>query len=342
MKNFEYVRVGSLQEAIESARPASTQYIAGGTELLNWMRLGIAAPDRVVDIRALNAQRDIRRDGSELIVGALATLNEIGEHPLIRQHAAVLGDACLKAASAQIRNRATIGGNILQKTRCTYFRSEAPVPWPCNKRAPGSGCAALAGLNERHAILGWTDACVAVHPSDPAVALACLDAQVDLSGPRGRRTVAVTDLLLTQEEARQERSRSKTGLHEALLESRLQPGEIITAYRIPIVADERSAYVKVRERESYEYALVSTAAAVVVKDGRIQRVRIALGSVAQKPWRLTAAEQSLVGAALTRDSVLPAIHASLSGAKPLEHNAYKIEMAANAAARAVAIAGGFA
>jgi xanthine dehydrogenase YagS FAD-binding subunit len=342
MKNFEYVRVGSLQEAIESARPASTQYIAGGTELLNWMRLGIAAPDRVVDIGALNAQRDIRRRGSELTIGALATLNEIGEHPLIRQHAAVLGDACLKAASAQIRNRATIGGNILQKTRCTYFRSEAPVPWPCNKRAPGSGCAALAGLNERHAILGWTDACVAVHPSDPAVALACLDAQVDLSGPRGRRTVAVTALLLTQEEARQERSRSKTGLHEALLESRLQPGEIITAYRIPIVADERSAYVKVRERESYEYALVSSAAALVVKDGRIQRVRIALGSVAQKPWRLTAAEQSLVGAALTRDAVLPAIHASLSGAKPLEHNAYKIEMAANAAARALAIAGGFA
>jgi xanthine dehydrogenase YagS FAD-binding subunit len=342
MKNFEYVRVGSLQEAIESARPASTQYIAGGTELLNWMRLGIAAPDRVVDIGALNAQRDIRRRGSELTIGALATLNEIGEHPLIRQHAAVLGDACLKAASAQIRNRATIGGNILQKTRCTYFRSEAPVPWPCNKRAPGSGCAALAGLNERHAILGWTDACVAVHPSDPAVALACLDAQVDLSGPRGRRTVAVTALLLTQEEARQERSRSKTGLHEALLESRLQPGEIITTYRIPIVADERSAYVKVRERESYEYALVSSAAALVVKDGRIQRVRIALGSVAQKPWRLTAAEQSLVGAALTRDAVLPAIHASLSGAKPLEHNAYKIEMAANAAARALAIAGGFA
>lgn len=342
MKNFEYVRVGSLQEAIESARPASTQYIAGGTELLNWMRLGIAAPDRVVDIGALNAQRDIRRRGSELTIGALATLNEIGEHPLIRQHAAVLGDACLKAASAQIRNRATIGGNILQKTRCTYFRSEAPVPWPCNKRAPGSGCAALAGLNERHAILGWTDACVAVHPSDPAVALACLDAQVDLSGPRGRRTVAVTALLLTQEEARQERSRSKTGLHEALLESRLQPGEIITAYRIPIVADERSAYVKVRERESYEYALVSSAAALVVKDGRIQRVRIALGSVAQKPWRLTAAEQSLVGAALTRDAVLPAIHASLSGAKPLEHNAYKIEMATNAAARALAIAGGFA
>jgi xanthine dehydrogenase YagS FAD-binding subunit len=342
MKNFEYVRAGSVQEAIESARPASSQYIAGGTELLNWMRLGIAAPDRVVDIGALSAQRDIQRRNSELVVGALATLNEIGEHPLIRQHATVLGDACLKAASAQIRNRATIGGNILQKTRCTYFRSEAPVPWPCNKRAPGSGCAALAGLNERHAILGWTDACVAVHPSDPAVALACLDAQVHLSGPRGRRTLAVTDLLLTQQEARQERSRSKTGLHEALLESRLQPGEIITAYRIPIVDNERSAYLKVRERESYEYALVSTAAALVVKNGRIDRVRIALGSVAQKPWRLTAAEQSLQGAALTREAVLSAIRASLGAARPLEHNAYKVEMAANAAARAVAIAGGFA
>jgi xanthine dehydrogenase YagS FAD-binding subunit len=342
MKNFEYVRAGSLQDAIESARPASSQYIAGGTELLNWMRLGIAAPDRIVDIGALGAQGEIRRSNSELIIGALATLNDIGEHALIRQHAAVLGAACLKAASAQIRNRATIGGNILQKTRCTYFRSEAPVPWPCNKRAPGSGCAALGGLNERHAILGWTDACVAVHPSDPAVALACLDAQVDLLGPRGRRSVAVTNLLLTQEEARQERSRSKSGLHEALLESRLQPGEIITAYRIPIVDNERSAYVKVRERESYEYALVSTAAALIVNDGRIDRVRIALGSVAQKPWRLTAAEQSLKGAALTREAVLPAIRASLNAATPLEHNAYKVEMAANAATRAVAIAGGFA
>jgi xanthine dehydrogenase YagS FAD-binding subunit len=341
MKNFEYVRVASVQEAIDGARPASSQFIAGGTELLNWMRLGIAAPDRVVDIGALSAQREIRRANSELVIGALATLNEIGEHPLVRQHAAVLGDACLKAASAQIRNRATIGGNILQKTRCTYFRSEAPVPWPCNKRAPGSGCAALAGLNERHAILGWTDACVAVHPSDPAVALACLDAQVDLSGPRGRRTVALTDFLLTQEEARQERSRSKSGLHESLFETRLQPGEIITAYRLPIVDNERSAYVKVRERESYEYALVSAAAALVVKDGRINRIRIALGSVAHKPWRLVAAEQSLAGSVSTRAAVLSAIRASLNAARPLEHNAYKVEMAANAATRAVAMAGGF-
>jgi xanthine dehydrogenase YagS FAD-binding subunit len=196
-------------------------------------------------------------------------------------------------------------------------------------------------LNERHAILGWTDACVAVHPSDPAVALACLDARVDLSGPRGQRTLAVTALLLTQEEARQERSRSNSGLHDALFETRLQPGEIITGYRIPTVADERSVYMKVRERQSYEYALVSAAVALVVRNDRIDRIRIALGSVAQKPWRLAAAEQSLVGAALTRDAVLPAIRTSLNGARPLEHNAYKIDMAANAATRAVGIAGGF-
>jgi xanthine dehydrogenase YagS FAD-binding subunit len=225
---------------------------------------------------------------------------------------------------------------VLQKTRCVYFRSEAPLPWGCNKRAPGSGCAALTGLNERHAIFGTTDACVATQPSDPLVALACLDAEAEVIGPHGRRTLSVRTLHLTQQEARAERSAS---VHEAQLETRLRPQEIITRYRIPLAASERSAYVKIRERESYEYALVSAAAAVRIEAGKITQARVALGSVAQRPWRLPQAEQALVGVTLTKEAVLPHIHAALRGAKPLQHNAFKVTMAANAAARALLLAG---
>lgn len=336
VKNFAYQRATSIGQAIESARAPQTEFIAGGTELLNWMRLGIVEPDRLVDIGSIEGRRAIRVEGSELRIGALATLNEVGEHELVKQHASALAQACLKAASAQVRNRATLGGNVMQKTRCTYFRTEAPVTWACNKRVPGSGCAALKGFNERHAIFGWTDACVAVHPSDPLVALACLDATVDVVGPRGRRSIAMTELHYTQEEA-QRRGRSVE--HEAQVESQLERGELIAEYRVPIVNESRSAYVKVRERESYEYALVSAAAALNLDGGRIARARIALGSVAQKPWRLERAEQALLELAPTREAVLPVLQSALSEARPLEHNGYKITMAANAAARAIVLAG---
>jgi xanthine dehydrogenase YagS FAD-binding subunit len=340
MNNFGYLRAASIDDAIAQAQSRRTsQYIAGGTELLNWIRLGIVAPDHLIDLGTSGASREIKRDGDELIIGALATLNEVGQHDLTNAHATALAQACLKAASGQVRNRATLGGNVLQKTRCTYFRSESPLPWGCNKRVPGSGCAALTGLNERHAILGATDACVAVHPSDPLVALACLDAEADLIGPRGRRTISMRTLHLTQEEARTQRS---APMHEAQLETRLRPYEIITRYRIPLTAQERSAYVKVRERESYEYALVSAAASVRVEAGKITQARVALGSVAQRPWRLQAAEQALIGAALTKEAVLPHLQAALREAKPLQHNAYKVTMAANAATRALLLAGALA
>ncbi|MET0988254.1 MAG: FAD binding domain-containing protein [Steroidobacteraceae bacterium] len=338
MNNFDYARATTLQDAIQRSQDGSTQYIAGGTELLNWMRLGISEPARLVDIGFVSDHREIKREGNELVIGALATLNEVGENALVNQHAGALAQACLKAASAQIRNRATLGGNVLQKTRCAYFRSEAPLPWGCNKRVPGSGCAALEGLNERHAIFGWTDACVAVHPSDPLVALACLDATVQLMGPQGPRTLEVRSLHLTQEEARAERSRAP----EAQRESRLRPQELIAAYRIPIADGERSAYIKVRERDSYEYALISAAASLQIKDGKVARTRIALGSVAQRPWRLLAAEQALIGSTPDKQAVLAAIRTALGDAKPLEHNRYKITMAANAATRAVLTAGGVA
>jgi xanthine dehydrogenase YagS FAD-binding subunit len=234
-----------------------------------------------------------------------------------------------------VRNRATIGGNVLQKTRCEYFRAEAPLPWPCNKRAPGTGCAARQGINERHAILGWTDACVATQPSDPAVALVCLDAEVEIVGPGGRRSLPMTEFHLTQAEAA-----AIDPARAAQLETRLEPGELIAGYRIPLRDGERQAYLKVRERESYEYALVSAAAAVVLEGGTIQSARVALGSVAQKPWRLAEAEAALVGQSLTRDAVLAAVRAALAEARALAHNAWKIDMAANAAVRVLLTAGG--
>ena len=329
MRNFAY-EVADRPDDAFVADGTRTMAITGGTELLNWFRLGIAGPDRVIDIGRIAGLDSIEQSGDSLSIGALATLNQIGEHPAVRKHAAVLADACLKAASAQIRNRATIGGNLLQKTRCAYFRAEAPLPWGCNKRVPGSGCAAREGLNERHAIFGWTEECVAVQPSDPLVALAALDAEIELHGRDGRRVLPVGDLHLTPVEA------AAAGFDAARTETRLTPGEVIVGYRLPLRDGARSAYVKVRERASYEYALVSAAAVVTIAGGRIAQVAIALGSVAQKPWRLRAVEARLVGQPPARDAVLPILEAGVAAdARPLARNGYKVAMAARAAARAI-------
>ena len=332
MRDFAYAVAGRVEDAFQ-ADGADVMAIAGGTELLNWMRLGVSAPGQLIDIGRLESLRAIRRDGEAIVVGALATLNEVGEHPAVRALARVLSQACLAAASPQVRNRATLGGNVLQKTRCAYFRAEAPLPWGCNKRALGSGCAARHGLNERHAIFGWTDDCVATQPSDPAVALAALGAELELQGPDGARTLPVTSLHLSQEEAAAEGRGPDAA---AQLETRLRPGEIIVAYRIS-AAGSRSAYVKVRERASYEYALVSAAAVLALRDGKIDQARVVLGSVAQKPWLLAA--DGLAGLAPTREAVLPVLRESLSAARPLEHNRYKVAMAAAAAMRAIVEAG---
>lgn len=339
MREFDYSVPDSPNALVRALSMPGAAVIAGGTEILNWMRLGVVEPTSLVDIGRLGRKDHIDFDGDALRISALATLNEVGEHDTVRRCATVLSQACLKAASAQIRNRATLGGNVLQKTRCPYFRAEAPLPWGCNKRQPGSGCAARHGLNERLAVLGWTDACVATQPSDPAVALACLDAEVELLGPGGPRTLPMTDFHLTQDEAA-----AMPGLpslaHAAQVETRMKPGEIIIGYRIPLSEGERSAYVKVRERQSFEYALVAAAAAMTVKDGTIARCRLALGSVAQKPWRLRTAEAALAGLSLKRETVLPPILAALAEARPLEHNGFKVEMAARAAMRALLAAGG--
>jgi xanthine dehydrogenase YagS FAD-binding subunit len=228
---------------------------------------------------------------------------------------------------------------VLQRTRCPYFRAEEPLPWPCNKRDPGSGCASLAGRHERQAIFGWTRDCVAVQPSDPAVALAMLDAQADVLGPAGLRTIPMREFHLTQREA------AEAG--QPMRETRLEPGELITGYRLPASSDGQ-AYVKVRERASYEYAIVSAAAAVRLEEARaagareqrIAAARVALGSVAQRPWRLAAAEAELPGLPLTREALIPVIERAMADAVPLPQNGFKVLMARNAAVRALLAAGG--
>lgn len=332
MREFGYARVYDVASAVTTMDRDSATVIAGGTELLNWLRLGISDADNVVDIGDVKALHGIRRHGDELVIGALATLNDVAEHPAIKSGAGALASACRQAASAQLRNRATMGGNVLQRTRCPYFRSEEPLPWGCNKRAPGSGCSSLAGRHERQAIYGWTEDCVAVHPSDPAVALAALDAQVDVTGPAGSRSIPMTEFQLSQEEA--------AAAGDPQRETRLNRGELIIGYRVALRPDEGQAYVKVRERASYEYAIVSAAATVRSERGVIREARVALGSIAQKPWRLADIEPDLVGLTLDRGALIPLLERVMAAARPLPDNGFKTVMAGRAAVRALLIAGG--
>ncbi len=329
MREFTYARPGDEAEALSLAAQPRSSVIAGGTELLNWMRLGVAAPERVVDIGRLPGRGKIAVKGETLHLGALANLNQVGEHPLVQVHAQALAEACLAAASPQLRNRATLGGNVLQRTRCPYFRAEEPLPSGCNKRVAASGCSALHGVSDEQAIYGWTEACVATHPSDPLVALVCLDAEVELVSADGVRCVPLCDLHITQREA------ERGGQDPAQCETTLRPGELIAGFRIPVQSGARSSYVKVRERQSYAFALVAAAAAVSLQDDIIVAARIALGSVAQRPWRLRGAETALVGHPAAEDRVSTAIGEDLKDARPLPGNAYKVLLARNTAVRAV-------
>lgn len=315
-----YARAESVTAVVGNLGP-DTAVIAGGTELLNWIRLGIAAPARLIDVRTVPLGPAVRSEAEYLQISALATLAEVGADPDVQRDAAALAQACHSAASPQVRHRATLGGNVLQKTRCPYFRAEEPLPWACNKRRPGSGCAARQGHTADAAVFGWTDACVATQPSDPAVALACLNAEVNITGPAAVRSVPITEFFTVPADG-----------VAAAIENVLGVGEMITGFRVPVgPPGTRSAYVKIRERASYAYALAS-AAARVTPDGD---VAIALGSVAQRPWRLPSAEAALRGQPLSADSVAAAILAATSDARPLAHNAHKLTIARTAATRAV-------
>ncbi|WP_454624191.1 FAD binding domain-containing protein [Bradyrhizobium cenepequi] len=324
MQAFAYARAAGVTEALAAARNADTAFLAGGTELLNWMRLGIAAPTRILDITRLAGFDAIETlpDGG-LRFGALARLNDVALAPAVVERAPMLSQAILSAASPQIRNLATIGGNLLQKTRCGYFRAEEKLP--CNKKWPGTGCAARDGLNDRHAIFGWSDTCVATQPSDPAVALAALDASVITARGAGGRRIPVTEFYR---------------LPDADLagDTVLEQGELITTIEIPGAAP-RSTYIKVRERESYEFATASVAIALDLDAGRrIARARIALGSVALRPWRLVAAEEALAGLQPDSSAIAAAVETGFAEARPLAHNAYKITLGRNLVLRALRLA----
>jgi xanthine dehydrogenase YagS FAD-binding subunit len=319
MKPFVYTRAGSMAEAVDAASRSDVAILAGGTELLNWMRIGVREPREVVDIGRLPGGGEIRLEGDVVHIGALATLSDVATHELVRDRFPVLSQAIQKSASAQLRNLATIGGSPLQATRCPYFRSESTTP--CNRRQPGSGCAARDGIADNHAIFGWTDECVAVQPSDPATALVALDSHLVTAGRNGGRRLPIRDLHLLPGE-------DPTTHHV------LRAGEVIVDVEISGTA-RASAYVKVRERESYEFALVSAAVVLDLDGDLITRARIAIGSVAMKPWRLEPAERLLTGTRLASPDVADSVKAAFAEARPLPGSEYKIPLAQNAVLRAI-------
>jgi xanthine dehydrogenase YagS FAD-binding subunit len=323
MHDFSYAQATSQADAIALAALPETMVLAGGTELLNWARIGIVEPARIVDITRIPGMEGVEAlPNGGVRIGALTKLNDAAQHPLIRAAYPVLSEAILKSASAQIRNLATLGGNPLQRVRCPYFRADEPTP--CNKRVPGSGCAALHGLNEKHAIFGWTTDCVAVHPADPPVALAALDAVYVTEDERGGRHIPARSFNVLPSE-------------DPTAHSILRHGELIVAIEIGSKAP-KSAYLKVRERESYEYATVSAAVALDLEGDVIRRARIALGSVAMRPWRLDQTEQRLVGQKLGSPAIESAVDTGFAEARPLSSNAYKIKLARNAVLRTIELA----
>lgn len=310
MRTFDYHLAADRTEALSIAGREPARYLGGGTNLVDLMRQNIEAPAALVDVSRLPAT--IEERGDHLFIGAAARNSVVAAHPAVRARYPMLSRALLAGASAQIRNMATVGGNILQRTRCAYFYDVGGSR--CNKRDPGAGCDAIDGLNRYHAILGASDHCIATHPSDMCVALAALDATVHLAGPDGERSVSILDFHRLPGDTPQ-------------IETVLRPGELITAIElVPSATAANSAYRKVRDRSSYAFALVSVAAGVEIAGGKIQDVRIALGGVAPKPWRAARAEEVLRGQAPTRHRFIMAADAELAAAKPFYGNAFKTEL----------------
>jgi xanthine dehydrogenase YagS FAD-binding subunit len=324
MHPFTYTRVSDTREALNAGRRGG-RYIAGGTTLVDLMRETVERPETLVDIGGLPLGEVTVTERGGLRIGALVTMSEAAAHRKVRTLFPVISEALELSASAQLRNMATIGGNIMQRTRCTYFRD---VTADCNKREPGSGCAALEGVNRTHAILGTSDACVATHPSDVAVAFAALEAQVRLLGPDGERQVPFADFLL--------RPGSTPNREQAL-----GKGELITAVEIPALPRPlKSGYLKVRDRQSYEFALTSAAVALHVRGGVIREARVAAGGVGTVPWKLPAVERHLVGERPSESLWTAAAALAADGARPLQHNRFKVELLQRTVERQLRIVGG--
>jgi xanthine dehydrogenase YagS FAD-binding subunit len=326
MQPFQFVAANTEQIARE-ASGVDARFLAGGTTLIDLMKLHVERPRMLIDINRLPlTEVDLLPDGG-VRVGALVRNSDMAHHDAIRTRYPVLSEAILAGASVQLRNMATTGGNLLQRTRCYYFRDPSQ---PCNKREPGSGCGAIDGYNRMHAVLGGSDRCIATHPSDMCVALAALDAVVVLRGRDGERRVAVTDFHLLP------------GDHPER-ESVVQPGDLITAVEIPpLPFARRSTYLKVRDRASYAFALASAAVALDVDGGVIREARLALGGVATKPWRAREAERVLAGRRADAAAFRKAAEAAMEGAVARTHNAFKIELAKRTIVRALTRAGALA
>ena len=328
MQPFSYARVSSASEAIEAGGKQS-KFIAGGTNLLDLMKEHVETPQRLIDINPI-PHGGIEVTATGVRIGALARMSEVADHQAVRQGWPVISEALLHSASPQLRNMASIGGNLLQRTRCPYFRD---VTFACNKREPGSGCPAIPGENRMHAILGTSGSCIATHASDLAVALVAMDAQLRLRGPAGERIVALVDFY------------REPGASPHV-ENVLQPGELIVAVEVPAAAHaRRSHYLKVRDRASYEFALTSAAVGLDLNAGVIRASRVALGGVGTKPWRSRAAEEALAGKQAVAASFRAAADAALAEARPQKHNRFKVELARRTLVRAletVSSAGGVA
>jgi xanthine dehydrogenase YagS FAD-binding subunit len=327
MNPFEYHRSFDVSTTLQ-AHSSGARFLAGGTNLIDLMKNGVEKPPRLIDINRLALAEIQPLPGGGLRLGALARNADTANHPLVRAQYPLLSRAILSGASPQLRNLATNGGNLLQRTRCPYFMyPEFPA---CNKRVPGSGCAAIGGSNRIHAILGASEACVAVHPSDMCIALAALDATVLVRGTSGERSIPFADFHRLPGETPH-------------IDTNLNEGELIVAIDLPPSPYmAHSHYLKVRDRASYDFALVSVAAALDIEDGRIHSARIALGGVAHKPWRAEAAERTRAGKTLGAPVFNAAAAAAVQGARPLSQNAFKIPMVRAAIVRALSIAGGIA
>lgn len=330
MKIFALTRAKDSAQAIAAASKATTaqqgadvRFIAGGTNLIDYMKLNVETPKTLIDINHLALDKiDVLPDGG-LSIGAMVRNSDLAFHPIVRKNYAVLSEAILSGASAQLRNMATTAGNLLQRTRCMYFRDTA---MPCNKREPGSGCAAITGVNRSLAILGTSEHCIATNPSDMNVAMAALEATVHVQGTKGERSIPIADFHVVP---------GNTPQRETVLE----PGDLITHVTLPAPAPgNRSLYLKLRDRASYEFALASAAVVITAANGKITRARIALGGVGTKPWRSTEAEGELTNQPATEAVFRKAADAALHDAKPQSQNGFKVELAKRCLVHALELA----
>ena len=335
MKPFSYARPASASEAVNAfaAAGAGARYIAGGTTLYDLMKLDIERPAHLIDVTAIRGLDEVDTDGDLLRFGALAPMSTVAADPTLLRDYPLLAQSLSKAASQQLRNMATVGGNLLQRTRCLYFRNGSGNPsstgvYPCNKRNPGAGCAAIGGLDRGQAVLGQSAACTAVSPGDWPVALTAMDAAVEVVGPEGARTIPITALYRLPGDTPH-------------LEFTLQPGEMIVTITVPKTrAGRRSTYHKVRDRESYAFALASAAVALDMDGDRVRGAHVALGGVATRPWRAPEAERLLVGQRITPETAMAAGRAAFARARAGRDNGYKIELGARTVADALTIAAG--